>query len=81
MITVESEIKNLPDKPDEKCAPKMRKKRFSCQQCPKKYTRNLALTKHINSMHLKLKVKFNDLNFRGHLKCLLQGVSVQNYKY
>ena len=32
-------------------------KRFACSQCPARYTRNYALKKHVNSMHLMLKVE------------------------
>ena len=57
-ITVQSNIEDMPIKPEEKTpiARAKPKKRFACQQCPRKYSKNMALTKHINSIHLKLKV-------------------------
>ena len=57
-ITVQSNIEDMPIKPEEKknIARAKPKKRFACHQCPRKYSKNMALTKHINSIHLKLKV-------------------------
>ena len=51
MVTIQFEIENLPEKPKEK------PKRFICEHCPRKFTRNLHLTKHFNNVHLKMKVR------------------------
>lgn len=52
-------ILKLPEKQNEKnpSGPKKIKKRFACAQCAKKFSRNLELTKHTNTVHLNIRVR------------------------
>ena len=38
-------------------AKKPKAKRFFCNDCPRKFTNTLDLTRHVNNVHLKLKVR------------------------
>ena len=59
VITVQCGVEEKPDKSEGKkdVTRTKPKKRFACTQCSARYTKNLALTKHINSVHLRLKVE------------------------
>ena len=38
-------------------AKKPKTKRFFCDNCPRKFTKTMDLTRHVNNVHLKLKVR------------------------